>query len=358
MSFTTTAPFGALAAGWAAERFGAPVALALGGVGCALTGLVFLARNARRARTVFVLAALSAVLLAAGAASAETRALTWEECVAEAARANPSLASSKLSLDASRASYYGSWNGLLPQLSLSNSVSESNASRQPAWSASASASISLFDMGRVASIRSASASLSASQASLRRSGPEVPLRRVLRADVLEALQVASILEIRRHDAELVTLRYDSGRESKGNMLRAKAQTLQAQVSLSSAERDLRSVRREMARQLGREGFEEFTASGTFASAMPPARPEDFRPLLSLRPDVAVAEASVRSAQASRAQSASDLWPALSANYSRSRSDDVEFPSARTGWSAGATRYPLFGGGLRRPTFGRGRAPLL
>lgn len=295
-------------------------------------------------------AAVFMTLALALPAAAQVRVLTWDECVAEAAHANPTLASSRLSLDASRASYYGSWNGLLPRLSLSNSVSESDSSRQPAWSASASASISLFDMGKIASIRSASASLSSAEASLRRASADLrsALRRAFSALMFSqaSLEVAAgILEIRRHDSELVTLRYDSGRESKGNMLRAKAQTLQAGVSVSSAERDLRSARREMARQLGREGFEAFTASGTFASAAPPARPDDFRALLPLRPDVAAAEASVRSAQASRAQSSSDLWPSLSANYSRTRSDSVEFPSARTGWSAGATlSYPLFGGG--------------
>jgi len=350
MSFTTTAPFGALAAGWAAERFGAPFALTVGGAGCALAGFAFLGRNARRARAAAILAVLAASSLAAGTASAAPRALTWEECAAEAARANPSLASSRLALDASRATFYGSWNGLLPQLSLSNSVSESNASRQASWGASASASISLFDMGRVASIRSASASLSASQASLRRSSSDLraSLRQAFSSLMFSqaSLEVArGILELRRHDSELVTLRYDSGRESKGNMLRAKAQTLHAEASLASAERDLRSSRREMSRQLGRESFEEFLASGAFAAPVPPARPEDFRTLLPLRPDVALSEASVRSAQASRAQASSNLWPSLSASYSRSRSDSVEFPSARAGWSAGATlSYPLFGGG--------------
>lgn len=289
-------------------------------------------------------------LLNLAAAAAEPPVLTWEECVAEAASANPTLASSRLSRDASRASYYGSWNGLMPRLSLSNSVSESNSARQPAWGASASASITLFDMGNIASIRSASASLSSAEASLRRSSSDLraSLRQAFSSLLFSQASVdvaRSILELRRHDSELVTLRYDSGRESKGNMLRGKAQTLQAEVALASAERDLRSARREMSRQLGREGFEEFVASGTFAAARPPSHPDDLRTLLPLRPDVALAEASVRSAQASRSQSSSNLWPSLSANYSRTRSDSVEFPSARSGWSAGATlSYPIFGGG--------------
>ncbi len=349
MSFTTTAPFGAVAAGWAAEHFGAPFALAAGGAGCALAGFAFLARNARRA-DIRKLLILGLFISLNRSAAAEVSILTWEECVAEAARANPSLASARLSLDSSRASYHGSWNGLMPQLNLSNSVNESNSARNPSWSAGVSASISLFDMGRVASIRSASATLSAAEAALRRSSADLrsSLRQAFSSLMFSQAYVdvaRSILEIRRHDCELVTLRYDSGRESKGNRMRAQAQALQAEVALASAERDLRSSRREMARQLGREGFEEFTASGTFAAAAPPAHPDDFRPLLALRPDVALSEASVRSARASRSQASSNLWPSLSANYSRSRSDSVEFPSARTGWSAGATlSYPLFGGG--------------
>lgn len=44
MSFMTTAPVGALLAGWAAERFGTPFALAVGGLGCAAAGVLFLNR--------------------------------------------------------------------------------------------------------------------------------------------------------------------------------------------------------------------------------------------------------------------------------------------------------------------------
>lgn len=348
MSFMTTAPFGTLAAGWAAERFGPPLALAAGGAGCALAGVFFMAFNLRRARA--TAAALGALVLAASVSSSAPRALTWEECVVEASRANPSLESSRLFLDARRASFHGSWNGLLPQLSLSNSVSESDVSRRPAWSAQASASLSLLDMGRISSIRSAFVAMSSAEIALRRSSADLrfSLREAFAALMFaqSSLEVArAILELRRHDAELVRLRYDSGRESKGNRMRAQAQALQAEAALASAERDLRSARREMSRQLGREGFEEFVASGTFSSAPPPPHPEDFRALLPLRTDVAAAEAEVRASAASLESARSVLWPSLSANYARSRAGASEFPAARTSWSAGATlSYALFGGG--------------
>lgn len=59
----------------------------------------------------------------------------------------------------------------------------------------------------------------------------------------------------------------------------------------------------------------------------------------------IAEASARQAGVSVSQAESSLWPSLSANYSRSRSDSAEFPSQAYSWSAGASlSYPLFGGG--------------
>lgn len=289
-----------------------------------------------------------AVLLLAAPAGAAT--LTWEEAAARAAEANPSLSSARLTRDARRAAYWSSYNRLLPSLALSNSVSESDTSRQPSYSASASASLTLFDVGDYAAIRSASASLGLSEAALRRASADLrsSLRRAFSSLLFAqtGLDVARrVLEVRGRNAELVRLRYESGRESKGNMLRAQAQRVQAEVALATAQRDLRVAQRELARQLGREAFEPYVASGTFSAAPAPPVPDDFRALLPLRPDVASAEASVRASQASLSSARSAFFPRLSADYTRSRSGDTEFPSGRRSWSAGATlSYPLFGGG--------------
>lgn len=293
-------------------------------------------------------ALLAAALALAAPAGASV--VTWDDVSARAAQGNPSLASSRLERDARRALYWSSFNRVLPSLSLSNSVSESNAARKPAWSASASASVALFDMGDYAAIRSASASLGASEAALR--GASADLRAALRrafSSLLFAqtgLDVARrVLEVRGRNADLVRLRYESGRESKGNMLRAQAQRVQAEVQLASAARELRVAQRELARRLGTEAFEPFVATGTFSAAPAPPVPEDFRSLLALRPDIAAAEASVRSAQAALSSARSALFPRLSADYTRTRAGETEFPARRYSWSAGATlSYPLFGGG--------------
>ena len=295
-------------------------------------------------------AVLALTLIAGSIRAADGGALTWQESVAEAARANPGLVSSRLSVDASRASYYSSFNGFLPSLSLSNSLSEANASRSPSYSASASASMTLFSVGEAASVRSASAALNAAEASLRSASADLrsSLRQTFSALLFSQASLETsrrILEIRLHDAELVSLRYEAGRESKGNRLRARAQAMQAEYAVISGERDVRTAQRDMSRQLGREGFEAFVATGAFASAPPPPRPDDFRALLPLRTDVAIAEAALRSSQASLDSANSVFWPTVSASYSRTRSGASEFPAARSAWSAGAElRYALFGGG--------------
>ncbi len=60
MMLVGMAPFGSLLAGWASDRIGAPLVVALGGVGCALAGLVF-ARHLPR-----LVAAARPILIARG----------------------------------------------------------------------------------------------------------------------------------------------------------------------------------------------------------------------------------------------------------------------------------------------------
>ena len=279
------------------------------------------------------------------------KVLTWDDCVALAAQQNPNLVSAQYAEKAGRASYLGSFNGLLPTLSLSDSYSSSNGSAgKPGYSAQGSASVNLFNMGQVASIRSASASYSQSQASLRQVSAN--LRFNLRSAFTQAfiaeknVEVArKILEIRQRNAEEVTLKYQSGKEYKGNMLNARAQFLQSQASLAQALRNMRTSRRALDQQLGLDDFSEVAVTGTLVAQTPPDFPANMADFISARPDVLLQETAIKAQQAAVASAQSPLWPNLSASYTRSRSGPYEFPDPNYGWSAGATlSYPIFGGG--------------
>lgn len=364
MTFMGVAPVGNLAFGAIAERVGAPWTVAVGGAICVGASAWFL-RGARRLAAPALCALL---LLESGTARAQmgpvpperpvVRSLTWDDCVEAALRGNPDLASASKASEASRASYYQSFNGLLPSLTLSNGWSTSSSARgSPSYSASGTAGLDLFNAGTIASIRSSRASLSQSEAALRSasSSLRLSLRRAF-AQTLSAeksVEVSRlILAMREKDAQLVTLRYQSGHEYKGNMLNAKAQLLQAKASLARSLRDLDTARRSLDRQLGFDAFEQVAATGTLAAAPPPELPARLDELVDARPDVAQQRAAVRGAEASVASSESSLWPSLSGSYSRTRSDSVEFPSRNYSWSAGATlSYPLFGGGPTSTLFG-------
>ncbi len=285
--------------------------------------------------------------------------MTWEACVSAAQEANPDLAASRFSMESSRASFYQSFNGVMPQVSLSNSLNEGNANAYPVsrWSAGASASMNLFSASAIQNIRAASASLSVSEANLRKASAD--LRQSLRLAfshllfAQESVKAAKLVSVLRdRDAEMIGLRYDSGTEAKGDKLLADAQALQARLAIVAAERDVRAAQRELAQRLGREDYAEYVASGTFGAAEPLPRPADLSPLLSLQPEVIVAEASRRQAEISVSQAETSLWPSLVGSYSRNRFGTSEFPSNVSGWTGGLTlSYPLFGAGPTSTWYG-------
>jgi outer membrane protein TolC len=208
----------------------------------------------------------------------------------------------------------------------------------------------LFSPARIAAIRSARASLDsagartwAASADLRRSLRSAWLRLLVSQENLTVSQ--RINAMRKRGAELVALRYESGRESRGNMMRAKAQSLQADADLAQSGRELRVAGRTLLRQTGVDDYKAVTATGTLSAAEPPPLPEDPEALLARRTDLALSEASLKSARASVSSAQSQLWPRVSGSYSRSLSGPTEFPNERHGWSAGLSlSLPLFGGG--------------
>jgi len=286
-------------------------------------------------------------------AEAQTKTLSWQDCVDLAIARNPDFASSSLALQSSRYSYYGSFNGVLPSLTLSNSYADASTfgSASNKWSAQASANMNVFSLTQINNIRTSKASLNLAEATLRQISSNV--RQNLRnafSQVLFAqenvLVSKNILTMRQRSAQMLQLRYDAGQESKGNMMRSKAQALQAEVGVEQALRDLRSAQKTLARQLGLDDFKIVGATGTLAvDAVPSAAPDNFEPYLGRRPDVAVQEATVQSAKVSVSQAWSPAFPSLSVNYTRSVSDRKEFPNSVYNWSfLGQLSYAFFGGG--------------
>jgi outer membrane protein TolC len=289
---------------------------------------------------------LLAVALGFGQNPAPDSLLTWPDCVALALHNNPELASSKSSLEAARTSYYESRNGLFPQLSLNQSFSSSSkASNSSTSQTGASLNLNLFNMPEITTIQTSKSLISQAEANQRQASSL--LRFNLRKAFAQLLFVEKSIEVsrkivdmRQEESQLVTLRYNSGRESKGNMLRASAQLLQAKADLSQAIRDLRTDQRNLNRQLGLQEFTAFKAGGTLDAPSLPDLPSDEDALLGHRPDIILLEAVVNTQETVLRQAKSSYWPDLTASYSQFVDG---FSSLDHSWNL-LLSYPLFGRG--------------
>lgn len=298
------------------------------------------------------------------------QALTWEDCVTIAARSNPDLFSAKRAVDATRAGYYGSFNSFLPKLSLTDSYNDSrnfggsggqstvfddvndttSQSEDFHWEFEGSVSANLFNMANLATMKTALSAQTQAQANLRQVSAD--LRFNLRQSFAQLLFAQEnidvsrrIREIRERDSQLVTLRYDSGRESKGNTMKANAQFLQANADVAQAERTLRTAQISLVRQLGLLRFALNTADGELSTDPLPPLPHNMQSLLDARPDVALQEGVVDGADAGLLQAASPILPTLSGTYTRSFTGPVGFPAENPNWSFIASlNFPLFAGG--------------
>src|SRR5262249_16305367 len=147
-------------------------------------------------------------------------------------------------------------------LTLSDGYSSSSLQRgRPGYDAQAAASVNLFSMSQVAGIKSSAETYSQDQAGQRQ--VSATLRFSLRSAFAQAYfaertraMPRQIAEIQARNADAVTLRYQSGKEYKGNMMNAKAQSLQAAVSVAQAQRGVRTARRLLDQQLGLDEFTE------------------------------------------------------------------------------------------------------
>ena len=283
---------------------------------------------------------------------ADSGTLTWQDCVRLAAEKNPQLLSAIRAQEASRAGYYGSYNGIFPHLSLSNSYTDSKGSVLPeskSWEAEGTASLDLLDLNQWATIQTSAATLRLAQANQLVASSSVLLNLYKAFATLlytqEEISVnKSIRDLWDQNAQMISLRYDSGAESKGNNMQTQAQFLQADVALTQAGRDLMVARQQLAQALGQDDFSALAVTGTWAASKAPQTPPDFNALVDHLPSVLAQQAVVDQAKASVRAAQSALFPTLSLNYSRGTDGNSEFPTSPFWTFTGLVSYPLFGGG--------------
>lgn len=288
-------------------------------------------------------------------AEENTTTLTWSDLVRTASKQNPDLAAARFKENAARASYRGSFNGFLPDIGLSQRYSNSDQGLgNSRWTAQADASMNILDRGSFYDVKAAAASLDIAAAQHQLASADLRFNLFSAyVDLLfaqEQLKVAAkIRELRMNNSQMVSLKYQSGRESKGNSLQAEAELTQADADLAQAQRDLRAAQAELNRRLGAGQFSFLSVTGTWITAPVPPWP-DTASMVAANPQTIVAQANVSLAKASLERTRSAFWPTLSANYARSFRDSDYFPK-NPEWSAsGVLSWPLFGQGLTAPYY--------
>src|SRR6185436_2670759 len=143
---------------------------------------------------------------------------------------------------------------------------------------------------------------------------------------------------------MVDLRYQSGRESKGNNMNTQAQLFQAQTSLDASNRALRVAQQTLNQAIGKDDFTALAVTGTWSSPQAPKPHPDFTPIVTQHPRIQAQQAVLDQARAAIKTAHSSLWPTLGLNYVKGTQGQTEFPTNPFWTFTGTVNYPLFGAG--------------
>lgn len=285
--------------------------------------------------------------------------LAWDDCVREAARNNPDLISAAETVRQQKAAKFSTQSGLLPQVT--GSV---DASRSESTSSVTSSSIGnsfsygvnstqlIFDgFATINDINAATENEKAAKENYRFVSSDVRLSLrtafvgLLRAQDLIGV-TEDILEIRRSNLELITLRYMSGLEHRGALLTAEANAAEAKFELSQAKRDVTFAQKQLARQMGQRDFMPVSVQGDFIVRDAAEEKPDFLKIIKTNPSILKAAAEKNAALFSKKSAMGSFLPEISGNADASRSGKSWVPKNNQ-WNFGATlSMPIFEGGLK------------
>jgi outer membrane protein TolC len=284
----------------------------------------------------------------------QVASLTLESCLAEAARHQPDVAAAKEAMQRAEFQYRAAITAFLPQLSANSSANRTGGDTDAgyevnnSYTANVQAQETLYTGGHDQALltqRAAEREVTREQFSqvLAQLSFDVRVafvRQLYAVDLIELTR--AIVKRRTGNVDLVSLRYEGGREHKGSLLRMQAILSQAQLDQQSAQRALEVARQRLARALGRD-VAVSEVQGSLGCESPESM-TDLEKLAETVPSVRIAAAQAKAAQAGVRVAKSEYFPTVTASGSISRSDDIFFPQ-NDGWSVGVQlSYPFFPGG--------------
>ena len=303
--------------------------------------------------------ALAVVLFCPGAKAEDQTTLTWKDCLVTAAQNHPNLISAQEVIKQREAAKDIAASGLLPQVSAEaaasrarNGIGIGKAGTNDSYTYGVSAQQLLFDgFKKINNTKSASLGIDAATEQFKFTSGQVRYNlRTAFVDLLRAQEMVKttqeIVDLRKQEVDLITLRYQSGLEHRGALLTTQANLAQADFELAQAKRDIRLFQRELAVAMGWDDFKPLIADGDLAITNDDPNLPDFDNLVNTQPQFLAAIAKSNGAGYDLKAAYGDFFPQImaAAGYSKS---DTNWPPSQTGWNTGVSlNLPLFEGGLR------------
>jgi len=285
--------------------------------------------------------------------------LGWGDCLSYAQKSNPELISARTIIDQAYADKDIARSSLLPDIAASLVYSRSvsgglqNGHITDNHSYALTASQLIFDGLK------AQNNLTAAKENIQYSSHEygfasAKVRLNLRSAFIALLKAQAmiatageILALRREEADLIKLRYDSGLEHKGALLRAQANLAQGETESAQAKRNLRFCQRQLAVRIGWSDFKALKVNGDFNSADDDQTMPDFDALVKNNPQYLAALAKKNINEYDLHASYGEFAPEIKATADIGKSS-ATWPPQNAGWGVGVNlSMPLFEGGLNK-----------
>ena len=291
--------------------------------------------------------------------------LAWQDCITEALKNHPDLASAAAKLKQVEIDKALTQSAALPQITseLSGKTAKTATAQTDTYAYSITARQLLFDGFKTAhDVNAASQTLIAQEYNYILASSDIRLN--LRSVFVELLKVQELVLIteeiakrRKQNQELVRLRYEAGREHKGALLRAEADFAQAEFERTQAERSLILSQRQMIKELGRREFTPVEVKGDFNIQGTNRERPDFEYLADNTPFLKELIAKKEAARLDLDSTRADFFPQVYLNTSAGKTDS-HWPPENEGWSAGVTlSFPIFEGGSRFSEISKAQAAL-
>jgi len=281
--------------------------------------------------------------------------LTWQECVQQAKENNPDLISALEDINQASSDKDISISTMAPQVDVGASVNRSktgDSRRSDTYAYDITGRQLLYDGFKTASeVTKAQKIILAEQYNYAvvSSNIRLDLRNAF-AELMRAQDLVgitkSIAERRKQNQELVELRYESGRESKGSLLAADADLAQAEFEVAQAGRNVTLSQRNILKTIGLSKMRPWQVQGEFVLNKDYNDKPDLDLLAETTPFISELIYKKEASRYNLNSKEADFFPKVYADGSMGKTYDTWPPRDRK-WSAGlSVSLPIFEGGSR------------